>query len=459
MEVLCLRLENELSPADFEIWLDDLCAFSPRTVGRDGRLAFLEISTVCGVFGGNLALLHLLREFQHQRGQPCFLGLAPTAPWAEVMTHFSTPLWQTEVLCQMPLSFLYHLQGLQPLWERAKDLKDVLEFFESLGFESLSQLTEISLDAFRGRWRAFGERLYHTLHQMDRQIISARTPREPLQAFQHFEEPLGHVPWLLKVTEDLVGSLFKKMHRRNTSLRKLNILLHLEYSNQRVSLDIEPLSANRNLALLLDLVSAKVEKLSLQNPVRQIEIFVHEVDERTQQLDFLCNAKSFPEKLERLLNIAHQENVEIGFLQIEDAYLPERNFSLRTDFAENSSHSAVSAFSLGTYPHCPQIHPQAELLSIARSDLGIAPKEWYGAGFFSGLRPSLLLPKPLKLSRTEARFLQKRQLTVSELIGAPWFEGDFSERRYFFALNDKDQIVWAFENRHTGELFLHGYWD
>ncbi len=456
MNVICLRLKGELPPPDFELWLDELCRFSPRVVGREGRLAFLEVSTVAPLFGGTIGLLHHLQRDPFLLKQTFFLGVAPSAAWAQVMTHFAIARWHEDVLSEIPLSYLLQLEGVEPLWPKIREVEEIIDFFEGLGFETLDQLREISLDAYRGRWRQLGERVYKVLHFLDRQVISARTPREPLVAFHHFDDPVAQTSWLLKVIEEILQTLLRKMQRRNSSLRRLQLILHLEYSGQTLALVVEPLSASRNSRLILDLVAAKVDKLSLENPVRQLELFAHEIDERTQQLDFLNKGQHLPDRLERLLNIAHQESVQIGFWQVEDNYLPEKTFSLQTEFSQKVSATPNPALS---FPQSPQFHPQSELLGTAASESGLCPKEWYGAGFYSSPRPSLLLPEPVKLSVNESRYLQQRQLTPTEFIESPWFTGDFSERRYFFSVSRDGRILWLFEDSRRGDFFLHGYWD
>ncbi len=455
--VLCIRLLGELSPIDFDLLLDELCRFSPRISGRYPYLIFLEVSTTIPVFGNENIFLDEVTLFFRKQELPFFMGLAPSAPWAQVMSFCDHDvLWSESKLSSMPISYLLHLEGLAPFAETLNKglhrVEHIVEFFEGMGFRTLSELLRLSVEAFRGRWHQIGERIYKSLHCHERQVISARVPQSALVAFQYCEHLVSDAALLLELLRRHLESLFKKLQKRGRFLRRVDVELYLEYSDKRVSVSVEPLSANRNLKLVLDLLDKKICAVSLANPVRQFELLIHEQSERVEQMNLFFETTVLPEKLERLLNIAHQEKIRLGFLKLNEDYRPESSFVI-----DSQAHSAAAKTSSRS-----QIQSKAQLPSPAassRTALGIAPKEDYGRHFAMAPRPPLLLRRPLSVPVTLARRYYQKRLTDLEKIDGQWFNEDCSEKEYFYAFSSTGQMLWMYRDLHTDSFYIHGYWD
>ena len=70
-----------------------------------------------------------------------------------------------------------------------------------------------------------------------------------------------------------------------------------------------------------------MEKLVLENPIREFEISLFDVPEKVQQLDFFEPRDSTEDRWRRLISFAKQANCDMGFLQIQASHFPEKSFS------------------------------------------------------------------------------------------------------------------------------------
>lgn len=440
MRTLCINLKTPQESSLAEAFL----VLSPRVQFRFPHYLFIDIESTTSLMGGEGACmekaLHIARSFSAESTA----AIADTPPAAQLFakwrpSHISPNGKELLSFHGLGLEALLDLEGLHP-WPRKKPLEHMISFFRTLGIFGLEDVLNFRTSSLRERWGELGVLLWNRLHSQDSQVISPLVPRDPLVGYGYMDDPVAMAPLLMARMKPHLDILFLRLEGLARFAQKMEIILHCEYSEKKHILTVEPVSPTRDQMLFEDLLGKKLEKLELQNPIREFEITLFDVTEKIQQLDFFQPRDNSEDRWRRLISFAKQAGCEMGFLQQEAGHFPEHSFSMVTDWPED-----FKAMDL-----------------VERQDQALQVKSVYAKGLSQSPRPSLLLEKPQALTASEVEKLRFVSRLPSERIESSWWQvsvQDFKNRDYYFALSHQGQLLWVFKDRINSQVYLHGYFD
>jgi protein ImuB len=436
MRILCLSFQQQQEPSCAEIFL----TFSPRVQFRYPKWVFVDIESSTHLFGSEQLILERALVKARQIDPDARGAIADNPYSAQAFAtyrpgYISESRHEIEERRSLPIHTLRAFEGLKA-WPKPRQIEHIIEFFASLGLHNLEELEKFPVPSFRERWGETGVTVYQRLHNLDKQVISPLNGQEPLIGYAHYDEPVSMVPFLMAKIEPCLRTLFLRLEGLGRFAARLRVILHCEYSDKRYSIDIEPVSPGRDQKLFVDLLVEKLQKLDLENPIREAEIFIFDVPEKIQQLDFFESRDNTQSRWQRLISFAQQNSVEMGFLQIEKSPWPESSFSLKTDLPIE----AISQDTVNTMNGALQVK------SAYSKNIGKSPK------------PSLILAEPKLLSAKEKSDLRFVSRFPIERIEGGWWKKQ-QERDYFFALSKENQLLWVFQDRINQSYFVHGYFD
>lgn len=436
MRILCLNLQQTHEASCAEIFLK----FSPRVQFRYPHYIFVDIESTSGLFGGELNLLKKAVDLARTFAPSATGAIADTPPTAQVLVHHR-PFVLTKsgedfkVIAKLPTSALCELEGLAP-WAQRRSIEHIVNFFRVMGIEWMEEIYYFQEASFRERWGELGVLLWKRLQGRDIQVISPLVPQDPFAGYGHFDDPVSLVPVLMQKMKPQLDYLFLRLEGLARFAQKMELTLFCEYSQKRHHIQIEPVSPSRDRKLFEDLFLQKLEKLNLENPVREFEVQIYDVLEKVQQLDFFQPRDSSEDRWRRLISFAQQAEIEIGFLQMEASHLPETSYAFKSDWPKEFSPKNL----------------------VEWSEDAIQVKEVYAKGLAASPRPTLLLKEPLPLSKFMMQALKVLTRFPTERIQSTWWKKS-QERDYYFALSGKGQLLWVYQDLQTEKYFLHGYFD
>ena len=440
MRTLCINLKTPQESSSAEAFL----ALSPKVQYRFPHFIFVDIESTQHLFGGEKPTLEKALAIALRFSRDPSAAIADTAPLAQLLAkwrpgHITSRGKEQESLRGLGLDALKELEGLEA-WKQKSVLENMISFFHTMGVHSLEEVFNFRLNSLRERWGELGALLWTRLHSQDFQIISPLVPRDPLVGYGYFDDPIGAVPLLMAQLKSSIDRLFARLAGLSRYAYRLDVILHCEYSDKKISLSIEPVSPSRDQKLFEDLLEKKLSQLTLENPVREFEILIFDVPEKIQQLDFFEPRDNTVDRWRRLISFAKQSDCEIGFLQPEASHFPENSFRFVTELPED-----LKAKDL-----------------IERQEEAVQIKAVHAKGLASSPRPSLLLENPQPLSQHEFQQLRLISSVPSERIESSWWQissHDLKHRDYFFALSQQGQLLWIFKDRINSQVYLHGYFD
>lgn len=448
MRTLCLNLP----PIEQACAAEAFLVLSPRVQFRIPHFIFIDLESTAGILGGEDRALIRALDIAHALGcKHPQAGIADSPALAQILalqdrTLISEAGEDAATLKKLPVQVLTDFEGLIP-WPQRRRVEHIISFFETLGITQIDNLWSLSLSSFRERWGETGVTLWKRLHGQHGQVISPLLPTEAFEAYAYFDDPVSTIPFLQSRLDELLNFLFLRLAGQGRFAKKLQLILHCEYSDARHHVTIEPVSPSRNLALFQDLLYAKVAKVDLQNPVRECEIELFDVPEKVEQLDFFEPRDSSEERWQRLISFAQQSQIEVGFLELVPQHFPENSYHLKADW--------------------PRLLKAED--AVERSETAIQVKSVYSKALLNSPRPTLLLETPKNLSTNELKRFRKMSFFPTERIEASWWgrlrdalknKGQNpQDRDYYFAVSDAGELVWIYQDRQSKNYFLHGYFD
>lgn len=436
MRTLCLGLQRDVAPSVAENFL----TFSPRVHYRAPGLVFMDITSTSKMFGGEQKLLeealHVSREFFSEA-----TGAVSDTPWgaqalmSEKPGAISLPTQELTDLAAAPLARLHQLEGLIA-WHSNREVEDIVDFFHMLGIHRIGEIRRFQIDSFRERWHDTGSLIWKRLHGMDKQVISPLLPTEALQDYVHLDFPVSLLPFLLHCLEKSLRRLMARLQGRGEFARKVVVHLFCEYSNQTHMIEVEPASPGRNLELFMKLLENKLADISLDNPIKQLEIDIIPCPEKIQQMSFFEPRVSDQDKLGQLVSVFNQASLTTGFMKPVDEILPEESWRVTPEFED--------------------YEPVEDEVEIEGQSFQIRPA--YSMAVSSAPRPSRLLRKPRPIGTREIDRFQFLSQQPIERLEEGWWEKSRG-RDYFFAQAPGGEFVWLFYDRIESQYYLHGYFD
>ncbi|PIS09917.1 MAG: hypothetical protein COT73_12215 [Bdellovibrio sp. CG10_big_fil_rev_8_21_14_0_10_47_8] len=414
--------------------------FSPRVQFRYPHYVFIDIESTSALFGGENQILKQAVELARRISPEATGAIADSCSVAQVMVNhkpfdISKPREDAKNIGRLPLMALRDLEGLEP-WRGKKGIDPVIQFLQSLGMDWIEDLFHFQEASFRERWGDLGVTLWRRLQGKELQVISPLVPKEPMMGYSYLEDPVSNISLLMSQMDHVLEYLFLRLEGCARFARRVDVTMLCEYSDKKHYFSVEPVAPSRDLELYRDLIIKHLESLSLENPLREFEIYVYDVAEKVEQLDFFEPRQTTEDRWRRLVSMAHQAEIEMGFLQVEASHLPESSFSLKSDW------------------------PQ-ELISkdlIEWSEQAVQVRAVYAKGLAESPRPSLLLKEPMKLSSIMMKRLKVLTRFPIERIQEAWWKKN-QERDYYFALSNEGQLLWVYQELGSEKYFLHGYFD
>lgn len=438
MRILCLNSKHQLTPSLAEIFLK----FTPRLALRSPHWLFMEISSTNELLGGEKKILHEVLELAERFIGPSQAAVSDTPYGAEVFTFYhreiiSAPRRETFDMESLPIDSLVYLRGLEEVASLSA-LDDIIALLKRLGLKKIRDLQSIPVNSWSQRWGEVGARIWQRLQSKEEQVISFFEPTEEFYAYAHFEQNIAlHTHLLVEIKKSL-ELLLARLEARGRIVQDLKIELTCEYSDTKHSYSVSPATACNDLELILRLLELRFENLTLENPVREYEIFISDTEAKKMvQLDLL-NVDAAPrDRLERLTSLLKQVEVPSGFLTTLPHLLPERAFCFKD--SEIKLHSRAP--------------PVEKTTCGARLE-----REVHSQSLNKSPRPSLLLEKPQKLSAQQVRKLQFLTRFPIERIEDLWWD-DEQRRDYYIGRSPQGNWVWFFQDLNSKSYFLHGYFD
>lgn len=374
--------------------------------------------------------------------------------------YICVPGEERENLATLALPLLLQLEGLLP-WQNPRAIEQIVTFFYMLGFSKISDLDRFSLTSMQDRWGEVGGLLWKRIHGLEQQVVSPLLPTEPLRDYLYLDFPLSLASLLLHQVQRSLTYLFARLQGRCLYARKLQVHLYCEYSETGYTLEIEPNNPSRNLDLFLTLLENKLDGIDLENPIREFEIEIIPVPERTQQLDFFEPRNSDTDKFDSLLSLLKQASLRTGRYQVRDAIMPEQSWET---FSGYEGSPAALGDSYGNT--AVAFAEKTETRNAVEKAYQLLPE--YGISTRTAPRPSRLLRTPRRLPIHELQRIRLLTGHPIERLEDAWWENregavaaPFSaeKRDYYFAVSSEGQCLWIYQNLETQEYYLHGYFD
>lgn len=427
--------------------------FSPRVQLRDKNMIFIDVTSTAKFFSSyrssardanspESGVLECALQLARDLGFDAKAAISDTVAGAQAFAHLHSrficpPGEERDSLQPLSLPLLLHLEGLSS-WRNPRTIEQIITFFYMLGFNKIQDLERFSLTSFQDRWGETGALLWRRLRGLDHQIISPLLPTEPLEEYVHLDFPISLASLLLHQVRRSMMLLFARLQGRCLVATRLILRLHCEYSNARHKIEVEPNSPSRDLALFLTLLENKLDKLDLENPIRDFEIEVLSTPEQMRQFDFFEPRTTESDKLDALFSLLRQAAIRAGRYEIRDSILPERGWSvvssaMRVASATTTAKKSSSADS--------RLNPPA-----------------YGASVMTAPRPTRLLQQPRRLSLEELQTLHLLTGRPIERLENGWWD-ECTRRDYYFAVSRTGQCSWVYQDLETQDYYLHGYFD
>jgi hypothetical protein len=466
--VLCLRLEGphldlNLARRPLAALAESFLQLSPRVAHRAPALIFVEISGTAHLLCPDAesssererGVLHRAREIASTLGLSVQAAISDTAPGAQVLAMLNQDLICTAgeervMLRSLPLPLLLHLEGLEP-WPAPGQVRRLVDFLKSVGLQEFGDLSRLSLAGLQERWPSLGPVIWRRAQALEAQVISPLLPTEDLDDCVHFDFPVSLVSILSYQLQESLLYLFGRLQGRRLFARRIQVLLHFEYSQKQQSLAIEPHTASRNLSLFLTLLEQKLDSLCLDNPVRMMEISVTPGPEKTRQMDLFEPRESAEDRLELLFNLLLQQGYRPGFFRPQARLRPEESWtqSLRPEPKPDNSYQNSNLFMVST--------TSTEISTEIDPIPAVSSRPLYSARLSEAPRPNRLLDQPRKIDSAHSKRLRLLSSEPIERIEDRWWSEDGISRDYFMAKSEDGQFLWVY--RSQNDLFLHGYFD
>lgn len=436
MRILCLNLQQSIDSSCAEMFLK----FTPRVQFREPSFVFLDIESTAGLFGGEIQTLKKAVDLARDFAVKATGAIANSVAVSQVLANhrpFEVAPYggDTIILSKLPLFVLRDLEGLE-VWNQKRPIEHIINFFSLMGMEYVDDILHFQEASFRERWGDIGTILWRRLHGKEIQIISPLESNEPLQSYLYFDDPISHLPLLMNPLSEKIKNLFHRLEGLGRFLKILELVIYCEYSKKKYHLNVEPVSPTRDLRLCLDLLEHRLQEIDFLNPIRQIEIFIQDTVEKIYQLDFFEARDNTSERWKRLVSLAQQADIEMGFLQVEPSHWPEDSYVFKTELPKN-------IMSEDKVHHLDQAIQVKKTLS---KELQKSP------------RPSLILKEPLRISLENLNSIKLLTRFPTERIQSSWWKSE-KARDYYFATTQNGQVMWVYKDLLTDEFYIQGYFD
>jgi len=478
-----------------------LLSYTPKVSLADTHTLLLEVGSGLRMFGGLRALLSRVSGTVAEFGYTARIACAPTAwgAWllAQARACRQGPRWHVLKAASLARVLDRLSVALLPVSQTQRDA------FAHVGCATLADLRRLPR---AGIVRRFGGGVLDLLAQA---YGMRADPRESFRAPASFHAQLelpsrvDNADALLFAARRLIVQLAGWLSAHHAALSGYTLLLEHELASRHASktshLKVAWAIPSRDAEHLIWLLREKLNQTVLAAPVIELKLVANQIVDHAGRSDTLfsmpeSDGDSLARLLERLSARLGPENV----LQLsqQDDHRPERAtrveacqsqaFSRRprmssesraqvkadqtwlTDELRNAAleeareGGATSAQADPATSATPTRSASANTSDtpafVAQTSNTQASLDLPDCALPAQPRPLWMLDQPLRLMVRDQRPIYRRPLTMltrTERIEAGWWDGDFVERDYYIAADDRGHLFWVYRKR-KGEWYLQG---
>ena len=430
-----------------------LARFTPSLVLQaDGVL--LEVSSSLRLFGGARALWRAVREAARASGvRSLRMASAPTATAAAVLARAepaSPALRKLDVhqrLDALPLGAAAQTWNIEPR---------LVELLHGIGCRTLGDVRMLPRSGAQRRGAAA---LLDAIARAHGHIADPQAWFEPPRTFEMGLELLHRADdaaMLVFATQRLVQPLAGWLAQQWLAAARLTLVLRHETS-VRHALPDTPIALafgdpTRDAAQILLLLRERLQRTALAAPVYALVL----------RLDQSVNLAGREKALWREAGVAGNEDARALFDRLAARLGPARVQRLRL-VADHRPERAMKWVLAQEKNATEKTSVRAELaLRQAQDDRNIeASRQGFDKLSPNGVRPTWLLPEPLRLQEQGGRPLHGGPLALrsrTERVEAGWFDGELVCRDYHVAEGRDHRLRWVFRERRGegAQWYLHG---
>lgn len=374
----------------------------------------LEVSSMLKLYGSLLGYIEKVSSVVQQHSVSFTLGLGFSPLSAEVLARANLCVFsEDENMLKQELAAL-------PL-EPAIFGDAVVNKLSRMGIKYFADLFALPISEVGVR---LGADTVKTLQRLLADVPDLQIYYEPPEYFEHYVELLHeaeHVKSIQFVTRRLLHMLSDYLTARHLTCGELQLhLSHRDLPDTQVIIGLA--NSAQQADKLLPLIALYLDKTTIEAPITGVKLLTSSLlspaSTTTKKIDFENEVPAFLQDIENISDLKTPEEL-ISHLQ---ARLGEESV--------NGLHM--------TDDHRPERETNYDLVAQPTAE------------YLPRLRPSLILPTPILLTR------KVTVLSGPERIQTGWWDELQIERDYFIARDEQGKFCWIFRER-GGKWFLHGY--
>lgn len=374
----------------------------------------LEVSSMLKLYGSLLNYIEKISSVVQQHSVSFTLGLGFSPLSAEALARANLCLFsEDEALLKKELNAL-------PL-ESAILGDDAVNKLARMGIKTFAELLALPVSEIGVR---LGVDMVRIIQRLNGDLPDLQIYYEPPEYFEYFVELLHEaeqVKSIQFVIRRLLNMLGGYLTARHLTCGELQLhLFHRDLPETKVIIGLA--NSAQQADKLLPLISLYLDKTSIEAPITGVKLLTSSLlspaKSTTKHIDFSNDAPAFLQELEQTSELKTPEEL-ISHLQARLGEDSVNGLHMTEDY-----------------------RPEKE----SNYDLVAQPK----AEYLPRLRPSLILPTPIILTRKVSI------LSGPERIQTGWWDDQKIERDYFIAQDEQGKFCWIYRER-GGRWFLHGY--
>jgi hypothetical protein len=429
MRVVCIDFKHDSfkEACDLHSFAESCYEITPQ-IALGENWIFLEISRSRKLFSEN-QVLQFLKKLLHKWQVDAQIQIAEDIPTSLAKCRYPNKNKQ-----EFPIEALSFY--LQP-FRSTKCFNESLLIFHKLGIKSISEVLKIpkqDLILRLGKTLALTLRYFDEAHKIPWPLFNFK---ENIQESSYVDEDYNfqNLEPLLFFLRPLLDRFLNRLRVKDLSVTEMEICLSLEKfrhisNHQRVFNFYFPfpqIDTNSILSMIRSQLENELDKISLESPVRKIELKIIKSALLSQsQPDFFHQKE---EEIESMKSLVSKLMVQLGkenvfFAEQNNSYLPEKSWRKQSHFIPMRSQALLPC----------------------------------------GDRPQRLLSKPLPIINENGqlkvgdKIFHSVKETSIERIFSHWWENE-EEREYREIHTEESLRLWAFKKRPTNQLYLHGIFD
>lgn len=372
--------------------------------------------------------------------------LQPTGP--EEMDARFDQSWRADSIIIPPEQSSVYL-GSFPVAAARIPLADI-RILSELGLLTLQQLLNLPVDDLPSRLSDITLQRIRQLTGVEEELIVSIPEARPIQASWVSEVAATNRSEIRQVADHLVQELEPQLRRRSVGAIGLQMTMKHEDGNTEM-LAAEVVSPLQDAARLLEVLHLRIESLHLRQPVFSVSMTTTVAPLPIPRQQDLFSTNEHLEPQEELTTVVNRLNNRLGANAVLTAYISD------SAVPENTVHYVA------VMPHTSTARRTATTVieRLVQPDDSREPTPFVS-------RPVFLLPSPISIPPVEragfsfsweGRVYEKRALLGPERVQTQWWHEETVHRDYYRLTTRQHAEFWIFQNRNSGDWFLHGVFE